>query len=64
MVAAKPGASLDEHAVIAHCKQELGGFEVPKKVVVLDELPMTATGKVKKHLLRNDYRDLYRGEGK
>jgi len=37
---------------------------VPKKVVVLDELPMTATGKVKKHLLRNDYRDLYRGEGK
>ncbi|MBK8133156.1 MAG: AMP-binding protein [Gammaproteobacteria bacterium] len=64
VVAAKPGASLDEQAVIAHCKQDLGGFEVPKKVVVLDELPMTATGKVKKHLLRDDYRDLYRGEGK
>jgi long-chain acyl-CoA synthetase len=62
VVAAKPGADLDEQTVIDHCRQALGGFEVPKKVVILDELPMTATGKVKKHLLREQYRELYRGE--
>ena len=61
VVAAQPGAPLDAEAVIEHCRQVLGGFEMPKKVVVLDELPMTATGKVKKHLLRDRYRDLYEG---
>lgn len=61
VVAAQPGVRLDAEAVIDHCREILGGFEVPKQVVVLEELPMTATGKVKKHLLRDQYRDLYRG---
>ncbi|MGK2915496.1 MAG: AMP-binding protein [Porticoccaceae bacterium] len=62
VVAVKPGTVPDAEAIIAHCKQELGGFEVPKKVILLDQLPMTATGKVKKHLLRVEYADLYAEE--
>jgi long-chain acyl-CoA synthetase len=31
VIAAKPGAQIDERTVIEHCKRELGGFEVPKK---------------------------------
>ena len=62
VIAAKRGSQIDERTVIEHCKRELGGFEVPKKVVVLDELPMTATGKVKKHLLRQEFAGLYDGE--
>lgn len=62
VVAVKAGAALQEAAIIAHCKTELGGFEVPKRVVLKDHLPMTATGKVKKHLLRAEYADLYAGE--
>jgi long-chain acyl-CoA synthetase len=62
VVAVKPGAAPQEAAIIAHCKTELGGFEVPKRVVLRDHLPMTATGKVKKHLLRVEYADLYAGE--
>ncbi len=59
VVAREPGVELDEQTIIDHCKTELGGFETPKKVILLDALPMTATGKVKKHLLRDEYADLF-----
>ncbi len=59
VVAHLPGVQLDEQAIIEHCKKELGGFETPKKVIILDALPMTATGKVKKHLLRKEYANLF-----
>jgi len=58
-VVLKPGASADEAELIRHCKEHLGGFEVPKAIRVLDALPMTATGKVQKHPLREQYRELY-----
>jgi len=38
--------------VIAHCRQELGKFEVPKQVVLVESLPLTSTGKVRKNVLR------------
>ncbi len=43
--------------VVAHAKEHLAGFQVPKSVVVVDELPKTATGKVRKHDLREHLRD-------
>jgi acyl-CoA synthetase (AMP-forming)/AMP-acid ligase II len=54
VVAAEPGedtAALEEK-VIAHCRSHLAGFQVPKRVVVVDSLPRTATGKVQKAELR------------
>lgn len=59
VVARQADVELNEQAIIEHCKQELGGFEVPKKVIILEQLPMTATGKVKKHLLRREYADSF-----
>ena len=59
VVAREPDVELSEQTIIDHCKTELGGFETPKKVIILDELPMTATGKVKKHLLRDLYANLF-----
>ncbi|MGB9847570.1 MAG: class I adenylate-forming enzyme family protein, partial [Desulfotomaculales bacterium] len=59
-VVPKKGTQLTEEDVIAFCKKELGGFEVPKRVVLLEELPKTATGKVQKHVLRERYRELYK----
>jgi long-chain acyl-CoA synthetase len=38
--------------VIAHCKQHLAAYKVPKLVVVRDELPKSPIGKV----LRKDLR--------
>ena len=47
----RPGAALTEHEVIAHCRKRLAGFKVPRQVVVLEELPQLASGKVDKHRL-------------
>ncbi len=43
---------VDESAVLAHCRQELAPFKVPRAVHRLDALPRNALGKVQKHLLR------------
>jgi len=40
-------------------KKELGGFEVSKKVVFLEEMPKTCTGKIRKNILKEEHRDLY-----
>ncbi|QQS13445.1 MAG: long-chain fatty acid--CoA ligase [Rhodospirillales bacterium] len=50
-VVLKPGANLDEAAVIDHCGSQLARYKVPKEVRFIDELPHNATGKVLKHQL-------------
>jgi acyl-CoA synthetase (AMP-forming)/AMP-acid ligase II len=47
------GVVLAEAEVIAHCKQRLAGYKVPKRVDFHNSLPHTATGKVEKHKLRS-----------
>jgi fatty-acyl-CoA synthase len=47
-----PGKSVTPDAVIAHCKSRLAGFKVPKAVIVTDVIPRTASGKVQKHVLK------------
>ncbi|MGB3447557.1 MAG: AMP-binding protein [Xanthobacteraceae bacterium] len=51
----KPGAQADEGAIIEHCRKHLGGFQVPKFVKLLDDMPMTATGKLRKVELRQQF---------
>ncbi len=57
-VVKKPGAELDEAGVLAHCRQHLGDFEVPKLIHFVEALPATSTGKVQKHLLRKTFAEL------
>ncbi|HCY61962.1 MAG TPA: acyl-CoA synthetase [Oxalobacteraceae bacterium] len=47
----KPGANVTDQEIIAHCKEHLAGFKVPR-AVVFDALPKTATGKIQKFELR------------
>jgi long-chain acyl-CoA synthetase len=54
-----PGKELSEDDVIAYCKQHLGGFEVPKRVIFVDAIDVTSTGKVKKPELRQQYANLF-----
>jgi long-chain acyl-CoA synthetase len=58
-VAAKPETVITEEEIIDHCKQQLAGFEVPKAVVILDQFPLTATGKIQKNVLRQMYSEHY-----
>ncbi len=47
----KPGATLDERALLADLRRHLAGFKLPKQVLFLDELPRTALGKVQRPAL-------------
>jgi long-chain acyl-CoA synthetase len=53
----KPGAQASEAEIAEHCRRSLGGFQVPKLVRILEEMPMTATGKLRKVELRQAYGD-------
>ena len=47
----KPGAEVTKEDIVAHCKQHLAGFKVPR-YIVFGELPKTSTGKIQKFELR------------
>jgi fatty-acyl-CoA synthase len=49
----RAGVTLTKEDVIAHCKQLLASFKVPK-VIVFKELPKTSTGKIQKFMLREE----------
>jgi len=53
----KPGTNVTEAEMIAHCRQNLARFKIPKKVV-FGALPTTATGKIQKYVLRERARSL------
>jgi benzoate-CoA ligase family protein len=47
-----PGRAIDPDAIAGHCRARLAGYKRPRRLVVLDELPKTTTGKVQRFLLR------------
>jgi len=47
----KPGTAITAEALIAHCRQHLAGFKIPRSIE-FGELPKTSTGKIQKFLLR------------
>lgn len=53
----KPGVAADEAGIAEHCRKHLGGFQIPKLIKILDEMPMTATGKLRKVELRQQFSD-------
>ncbi len=52
-VSLKPGATVTEDELIAHCKERMAAYKYPRSVVLVDELPKTVTGKI----LRRELRD-------
>jgi acyl-CoA synthetase (AMP-forming)/AMP-acid ligase II len=61
-VVMKPGAALDEQALLAHCRERLAGFKMPKAIVVKEDFPRTGTGKIQKHMIRDQLQDLFENE--
>ena len=57
-VTLKEGASATARDLIAHCRTMLAGFKCPK-TVIFTELPKTSTGKIQKHVLREQARHLH-----
>lgn len=45
------GAALSEREVQAYCRRQLALYKIPKFIVFVEELPRTASGKIKRHCL-------------
>jgi fatty-acyl-CoA synthase len=54
-VVVAPGSSLDIATVEAHCKARLARFKVPRFFRLVETLPRTASGKIQKHVLREQW---------
>jgi benzoate-CoA ligase family protein len=50
----RPGAQLDPDDVLARCRAELAGYKRPRRLIVVEALPKTATGKVIRADLRRE----------
>jgi malonyl-CoA/methylmalonyl-CoA synthetase len=59
-VVCKPGASLSEPEIIAAIRTRLARYKVPKRILLVAELPRNTMGKVQKNVLRTTYGSLYR----
>ncbi|QQN64539.1 malonyl-CoA synthase [Bradyrhizobium diazoefficiens] len=53
------GADITEAAVLKALDGRLAKFKMPKRVLVVDELPRNTMGKVQKNVLRDTYKDIY-----
>ncbi|MFG1402041.1 malonate--CoA ligase [Xanthobacter sediminis] len=61
VVVLKTGARLTEEDLHVALADRLAKFKQPKKVFFVAELPRNTMGKVQKNVLRETYRDAYRG---
>jgi acyl-CoA synthetase (AMP-forming)/AMP-acid ligase II len=55
VVTLRPGETLTEEDVINAAKRVLPHFKAPKRVIFMDEMPKTSTGKIQKNVLRQQY---------
>jgi acyl-coenzyme A synthetase/AMP-(fatty) acid ligase len=53
-VVPRPGMPFDADEVLARCRDELAGYKRPRRLIVVDALPKTATGKVLRAELRRE----------
>jgi acyl-CoA synthetase (AMP-forming)/AMP-acid ligase II len=55
VVVLRPGTTATEAEIIAACRDRLAGYKKPKRVIFLDELPKTVSGKIVKRELRDRF---------
>ena len=54
-VSLKADAKTDSEELIDHVREQLGGYKAPKTVAFVDELPLSAVGKVLRRQVREKY---------
>ncbi|CAM3112270.1 long-chain fatty acid--CoA ligase [Prescottella defluvii] len=57
VVVRKPGTQLTADDVVGSCRSQLATFKQPRKVVFVDEMPQTVSGKIRKNVLREQFSD-------
>ena len=61
VITLKSGASADENVLIEQLRDRLAAYKVPKRILIVDDLPRNTMGKVQKNRLRETYQRLYVG---
>jgi len=51
-VVLRPGAEADADAILSWCRAEMANYKTPRSVAFVEALPMTASGKVQRHRIR------------
>ena len=51
-VVTRAGEAVDEASLIAWCRDHMANYKVPRQILLVDELPLTASGKVQRFRLR------------
>src|SRR3979411_222280 len=59
VVVCDKGAKVDETLVLKALDGRLAKFKMPKRVIIVDDLPRNAMGKVQKNILRDTYSKIY-----
>ncbi len=59
IVVLRKGETITEDEILDRCRRELASFKIPKKVVFVDVLPKTPTGKILKREMRKNYNALF-----
>ncbi len=59
VVVCDKSAKINESSVLKALDGRLAKFKMPKRVIVVDELPRNAMGKVQKNILRDTYSKIY-----
>jgi len=54
----KEGVNLDPQEIAEFCKGKIANFKVPRYVKIVDQMPMTASGKIQKYKLREEAQKL------
>ena len=49
------GESPSADEILSHCAERLASYKRPARIVFLDQIPRTASGKAQKHILRQTH---------
>src|SRR4051794_21749985 len=52
-VVLKPGSTATAEELVAHCRGHLAAYKIPRAVQFVDEVPITASGKIMRRLLKD-----------
>jgi long-chain acyl-CoA synthetase len=55
-VVLRPGTTATRADLVAHCREHLAAYKIPRAVQFVDDVPITASGKIMRRLLK-DYDD-------
>jgi acyl-CoA synthetase (AMP-forming)/AMP-acid ligase II len=55
LVVVGEGQTVTEEEIVAHCRGRIAGYKIPKRVEFRDAIPRTATGKIQKFKLREQF---------